>query len=177
MKLQIPYETAEERGVFLELEVDDSNLAGSFIPQEQEELADVPGAVMAAVENPIGGKKLSELLTNAKKVAIITENQFRQAPIKKILPLLIKKIKDAGASINIVIGCGKVPALSQEEIVEKLGSEVVNCEGVEVFCNDVSQADNYVFKGISRAGTPVWVHKKVAEADAIVTLSTTQATL
>jgi nickel-dependent lactate racemase len=41
----------------------------------------------------------------------------------------------------------------------------------------VSQTDGYVFRGITSAGTPVWIHRKVAEADVILTVSTTQATL
>ncbi|MDN5345151.1 MAG: lactate racemase, partial [Clostridia bacterium] len=176
MLLKVPYETAEERGVFLELEVEDKNLAGSFVPEEQQPLPDLKEAVAAAVENPIGSKKLSELLAGAKKVTIITENQFRQAPVREMLPVLIEKAKNAGAAVTIVIGCGKVPALSAAEIAEKLGEDIVK-SGVEVYCNDVSQADNYVFKGITTAGTPVWIHRKVAEADVILTVSTTQATL
>lgn len=176
MKLRVPYETAEDRGVFLELEVDEKNLVASFVPQEQPALPSVAKAVAEAVENPIGSKKLSELLVGAKKVTIITENQFRQAPVQEVLPVLIEKAKNAGAEVTIVIGCGKVPALSPEEIEEKLGSDIVK-SGIEVYCNDVSKPENYVFKGVTSAGTPVWIHRKVAEADVIVTVSTTQATL
>ncbi|MBE3572347.1 MAG: DUF2088 domain-containing protein [Moorella humiferrea] len=176
MKLQVPYETAEDRGVFLELEVEEKNLAGSFIPHEQPSLPSIAKAVAEAVENPVGSKKLSELLVGAKKVTIITENQFRQAPVREVLPVLIEKAKNAGAQVTIVIGCGKVPALSAEEIEEKLGHDIVE-SGIEVYCNDVSKPENYVFKGITSAGTPVWIHRKVAEADVILTVSTTQATL
>jgi nickel-dependent lactate racemase len=176
MRLQVPYETAEERGVVLELDVDEKNLAGSFVPAQQPVLSDIKGAVAAAVENPVSGKKLSELLAGAKKVTIITENQFRQAPVREILPVLIARAKEAGAAVTVVIGCGKVPALSEAEIAAKLGKDIVN-SGVSVYCNDVSQADNYVFKGITSAGTPVWIHRQVAEADVILTVSTTQATL
>jgi nickel-dependent lactate racemase len=176
MTLKIPYETAEERGVFLELDVAQENLVASFVPREQAALADIRQAVSAALENPIGGKKLSELLAEARKVTIITENQFRQAPTREILPVLIDKARKAGAAVTIVIGCGKVPPLSASEIVEKLGADVVG-SGVEIYSNDVSQTDGYVFKGVTSAGTPVWIHRKVAEADVILTISTTQATL
>ena len=130
----------------------------------------------AAVENPIGSKKLSELLAEAKKVTIITENQFRQTPVREIIPVLIEKARKVGAAVSIVVGCGKVPALSPQELEEKLGKDVVQ-SGAEIYCNDVSQADNYVFKGITSAGTPLWIHRKVAEADVILTIGTTQATL
>jgi nickel-dependent lactate racemase len=175
-KIKIPYETAEDKGVFLDLELDERNLAAAFIPEEQPVIQDICGAVAKAVEKPVAGKRLSEILLGAKKVTIITENQFRQAPVTEIVPYLLEQIKAAGATARIVIGCGKVPALSPEEIAEKFGPEVVN-SGVEIYCNDVSKPENYVYKGITKSGVAVSVHKAVAEADVILTVSTTQATL
>src|SRR5664280_3023646 len=84
--LKIPYETTDDRGTFLELKVGSKNLVQSFIPAEQPPLVDLMDDVAKAVENPIGGKKLSELLTGARKVAIITENQYRGAPVTEIVP-------------------------------------------------------------------------------------------
>ncbi len=173
--LKIPYETAEERGVYLDLEVDQKNLAASFIPDEDKELPDFLSAVLEAVENPVEGKKFSELIGPGKKVTFITENQFRAADVSKVLPALVKKAKDAGAEVAVVIGCGKVPALNEEEIKEKLGEEVAT--SVPVYCNDVSQKDNYRYLGITSAGTPLWVHKVVTDADVKIALNTTQATL
>jgi nickel-dependent lactate racemase len=175
-KIRIPYETAEDRGVFLDLTLDGGNLVAAFVPEEQTGIKDIRGAVAAAVENPVAGRKLSAILPGAKKVTIITENQFRQAPVTEIIPFLLQQIKAAGATAKIVIGCGKVPPLSPEEIAEKLGPEVV-ASGVEVHCNDVSKPENYVFKGITSAGVAVSVHKAVADADVIITIATTQATL
>jgi nickel-dependent lactate racemase len=175
-KIRIPYETAEERDKYLDLELEKRNLVAAFIPDEPAAIQNLLGAVTKAVENPVAGKKLSQILSGAKKVTIITENQFRQAPVPKIVCYLLQQIKGAGATATIVIGCGKVPALSPEEIAEKLGPEVVN-SGVEIYCNDVTQTGNYVYKGITRSGVAVSVHKAVAEADVILTVATTQATL
>lgn len=175
-KLRIPFETAEDRGVYLDLEVDRDKLVAAFIPDEQPGLKDIGAAAAKAVEQPVAGKKLSEILRGAAKVTIITENQFRQAPVQEILPYLLQQVKAAGASAQIVIGCGKVPPLSAEEIAEKFGAEVA-ASGVPIHCNDVSKPENYVFKGITKAGVAVSVHRAVAEADVVVTIATTQATL
>jgi len=59
-------------------------------------------------------------------LTFITENQFRAAPARDMLPLLVEKAKQARCDISIIIGCGKVPPLSQEEIEEKLGKELAN---------------------------------------------------
>src|ERR1039458_3237974 len=84
--LKIPYETTDDRDKFLELKVGSKNLVQSFIPREQPPLVDLMSDVVKAAENPIGGKKLSELLAGARKVAIITENQYRGAPVTEIVP-------------------------------------------------------------------------------------------
>ncbi len=175
--LQIPYETAEETGVTLSLDVPDENLARSFLAKEPPAIRDVKNAFMEAVENPVGGgKKFSQLIGAGKKIVFITENQFRATPANLILPPLVKMAKDSGAEVAVAIGCGKVPPLSPEEIEEKLGKDLMRM-GVPVACNDVSNSDQYAFIGNTSAGTPLWVLKQVAEADAVITISTTQATL
>ena len=174
--IQVPYDTAEKMGVFLNLEVADRNLVASFVPEEPSALPDLAGAAAYAVEHPLGSKPLSELVRKGDKVVIITENQFRAAPAAAILPELFERIKSAGAQVSIAIGTGKVPALSPEEIEEKLGKEIVET-GVSVVCNDISQPENYVLQGITSRGVPVFVLKKVAEADVLISIATTQATL
>jgi nickel-dependent lactate racemase len=174
--LKVPYQALEDRDMFLSLDVDQKNLVETFIPTEQPPLADLTERLAEAVENPIGGKKLSELLGRGKKVTIITENQFRQAPANQVIQWLLAEIRKAGATPTIVIACGKMAVLSPEAIEEKLGREVVR-SGVEICCNDVKKSENYLFKGITSFGVAVWVHRKVAEADTIITVSTTQATL
>ena len=174
--LRVPYETTHDRGKFVDLKINRENLIRSFIPKEPLPLPDLMANVMRAVENPISGKKLSELLAGARKVAIITENQFRGGPVTQILPWLLAQVRNAGATPVILIGCGKMAVLAPDAIERKLGSEVVQ-SGVEIYCNDVKQRDNYAYMGTTSFGVAVWVHRKVAEADVIITISTTQATL
>jgi nickel-dependent lactate racemase len=116
------------------------------------------------------------LIGSGVKVSFITENQFRSAPAHKFLLPLLRRAVDAGSEVSVAIGCGKVPPLSPEEIEERLGKEVVDM-GVPIQCNDVSQPENYKFIGNTTAGTPLWVLKSVADADVVITISTTQATL
>ncbi|MBC7223828.1 MAG: DUF2088 domain-containing protein [Anaerolineae bacterium] len=175
-KIQVPYETAEESGVFLELEVPDANLVQSFVPQEPPPLPDVAAAAAYAVEHPLGTKPLSQLVRKGDRVVIITENQFRAAPAREILPPILELLRSAGAEVSIAIGNGKVPPLSPEEMEEKLGKEVVE-SGIPIVCNDVSKPENYVFLGVTSRGIPIFVLKEVAQAALKVTISTTQATL
>lgn len=175
-KIQVPFETAEEKGIFLDLEVPDRNLVGSFIPREAQTLADVAGATAYAIEHPLESKPFSKIVRRGDKVVIITENQFRAAPAHQILPPILEAIRSLGAEVRIVIGNGKVPPLSTEEIQHKLGKGVVS-SGIAIECNDVSKPENYAFLGTTSRGVPLFVLKSVAQADVRLTISTTQATL
>ncbi|MEJ2715912.1 MAG: lactate racemase domain-containing protein, partial [Deltaproteobacteria bacterium] len=66
--LRVPFETAEERGTHLELNVPDKNLVRSFIPEEPPPLVDVGEAARYAVENPLGSKPLSALVRPGMRV-------------------------------------------------------------------------------------------------------------
>lgn len=176
MKIRVPYETAEERGVVLELEVPDANLTNQFIPKEPAAVPDLARAVENAIDKPVAGLGFREAVKKGNKVVLIVENQFRAAPVDGVLPLLIKRIRDAGAEARVVIANGKVPALSQEEIAHRVGKQVVDA-GITISCNDASNPDRYSFVGVTTAGTPLWILKEVREADVVITISTTQATL
>ncbi len=173
---KIPFETAEETGVNLEIDIPEKNLLKAFIPKEPGPLANLDEEVQKAVSSPVNGKPFTELIGRDKKVVFVTENQFRAAPAAEILLPLVKKAVEAGSRVSIVIACGKVSALGPEEIRERVGSEVVDM-GIPVCCNDVGKPENYSYLGTTSAGTPLFVLKEVTEADSVITISTTQATL
>ena len=174
--LNAPFESAETLGATLPLSIPDTCKLLEFIPNEPEPLKDPAQALLDAVEAPVGGKKLSELIAGGKSVVLMIENQFRAAPTEILLLPLVKKLQAAGCTVKIVIGSGKVGPLSEEEIRVKLGDELYGYH-LPVCSNDVSLTDNYVFKGVSTRGIPIWVHKWVDEAEIKITLGTTQATL
>ena len=101
--IQVPYETAEERGNNLALQIPDQNLVRSFIPSEPPPLADVAGAARYGVENPPDSKPLSALVKSGMNVVIITENQFRAAPANLILPSIIEIVEKAGGKPCIAL--------------------------------------------------------------------------
>jgi len=174
--LKVPYETAKETGAYLNLKVPDKNLKIQFIPDERKPVLNLVAAVQEAMESPIGGFKFSDLLRRKRKITFIVENQFRAAPARDIFPILVEKAREAGCSVSIIIGNAALPPLTPEEIEKKLGSPMVQ-SAIPIFCNDAGNPEQYRYIGITRAGTPVFIHRVVAEADAIVTLSTTQSTI
>src|SRR5208337_4052671 len=115
-----------------------------------------------AIEHPLDSKPLSRMIRKGDKVTIITENQFRAAPTDRMLPPILETIRKAGGSPTIVIGNGKVPALTPEEIEHKLGKGILSAE-IPIFCNDVSKPENYAFAGVTTRGIPLFVLKVVME--------------
>jgi nickel-dependent lactate racemase len=176
VNLRIPYETAEIPGAYLELEVPDKNLWVKCIPQEPEPIQNLTNVIEKSIESPIEGTKFSELTGRNKKLTFIVENQFRAAPVRDILPHMIEKAMQAGCEISIFIGNAALPPLSPEEVDKKLGSTVVK-SGIPIHCNDLNQPEQYRYMGTTRAGTPLFIHRVVADSDVIVTISTTQSTI
>jgi len=174
--LKIPYETAEEIGTYLKLDVPGKNLQIQCVPKEPKPIQNLAKAVNQAVEFPTKGEKFSELVKKCTKLTFIVENQFRAAPARFILPVLLKKVKQKDCDISIVIGCGKQPPLNPEELEKKLGKDLATGP-ISIVCNDVSRPEQYRDVGVTRAGTPLFVHEAVVNADLVVTISTTQATL
>jgi lactate racemase len=140
-KIRVPFETPEESGVYLDLEVPDQNLIQSFIPQEPLPVADVTKAAAYAMEHPLASKPLSKLIRRGQRVVIITENQFRAAPAHLVLPPILETIKAAGAEPLIVIGTAKVPPPSPPELEHMLGKKVTG-SGIPIVCNDVTKPEN-----------------------------------
>lgn len=174
--VKVPYETAEERGVTLDLMIPETCKLLKFIPNELPALSDAAIAVVDAVENPVGSKKFSELIGKDKTVLFMIENQFRAAPVDVLLPPLVKMAQDAGSEVKIIIATGKVGPLNEDEIKEKIGP-ILYEQKIPITCNPINDYDLYTFKGVTGRGTPLWVHNWVAEADVKVTIGTTQATL
>ena len=174
--LKVPFETAEDVGSILELNVPDNIYVKDFTPKELPPLADPAAEVLRAVESPVESPAFSKLIQGGKTVVFMIENQFRAAPANLLLPGLVEMVKKAGGNAKIVIGCGKVPPLSDEEIKEKIGAALFD-SGIPVFCNDVSKEENYTLLGITKKGIPLWLHNEVVQSDVKVTVGTTQATL
>ena len=78
--------------------------------------------------------------------------------------------------LSIVVGCGALPPLNPQEMEKKLGPDLMK-SGIPILCNDVNVPEQFRYLSTTKAGTPVFVHEQVADADVIITVSTTQATV
>src|SRR5438046_6632659 len=185
MKLRIPFESLDpltiggaddESKVYreeLELEVPDANLLAAIYPDEPEPVANATEAARAALEAPVSGPRFSELLARARRVAVVVDNQFRPTPTSKLLPAVLDAIEAAGVEAVVVCANGKVFPMSESDVDQKLGREnLARMErlGIAFHQNEPRNAEAYAYVGVSSRGTPVWLHREVAQSDLKITI-------
>jgi nickel-dependent lactate racemase len=119
-------------------------------------------SIQRAIRNPIGCSDLRSLVRKSDKVMIITTDNTRHCPDNRILPVILEELETVlpRRNITIVVALGLHPPLNQDELVAKLGSEIV--ENYIVKNHNPGQA---IRLGITSRGNPVEVNAEVVEAD------------
>ena len=158
MKLEIGFGTNPQI-----VEIPDRNLTDILLPNKVSVQAKGEIAVIGALQNPIGSKKLSEMVHPGQKVAIITSDVTRPVPSYKILPLIVGELEKAGVGprdITVVFALGSHRKQTPDEMRRLVGEEVYS----KVRCVD-GDAEDFIHMGKTRLGTPVDVTRVVAQAD------------
>ncbi|MBT4428279.1 MAG: DUF2088 domain-containing protein, partial [Rhodospirillaceae bacterium] len=163
----------------IEIDIPSDNLVAVIEPDEPASLPNVTEAAAQALENPQSGPRFSEMIGPDKSLAIIIDNQFRPTPASKILPAIFDAIEKHGVKdARVVCANGKVFTMSESDTEKKLGKEnMARMErlGIPFFQNEPREEDMYVFKGVTSRGTPVWLHKEVANSDVKLSVGQTQS--
>ncbi len=164
MKMQLKYGKGK-----LYFEIDAKNYMGTLLPNEKEHGLTGKDEVIRALENPIGTKRLSQIVSKGETVAIVTSDITRPMPSKTVLPLVIGELKSAGIEeedISVVFALGSHRRHSEEEKRMLAGDEIFESR-INLLDSDPSDC---VKLGVCRNGTPVDIFRPVAEADRVVCL-------
>ena len=142
------------------------NFLGSIEPKEKEGVPDAVLEIKRALNEPIGSKKLDEIVKPEDKVAIVVDDATRPAPSHLMVPPLLEELNNAGVkdeNITIIFACGTHKAVTREEAVKLLGEAVLN--RVKTLSHDC-KASNLVYVGTTKKyGTKVYLNRVFAEAD------------
>ncbi|SRR6056297_581723 len=164
MKMELKYGKSK-----LYFEIDSKNHLGTLLPNEKENGLRGKDEVRRALENPIGTKRLREIVSKGEKVAIVTSDITRPMPSKTVLPVVLEELKSAGIEeedITVVFALGSHRGHSEEEKRMLAGDEIFE-SGVKLIDSD---PDDCVNLGVCSNRTPVDIFKPVANADRIVCL-------
>ena len=142
------------------------NFLGSIEPKEKEGVPDAVLEIKRALNEPIGSKRLDEIVKPEDKVAIVVDDATRPAPSHLMVPPLLEELNNAGVkdeNITIIFACGTHKAVTREEAVKLLGEAVLN--RVKTLSHDC-RASNLVYVGTTKKyGTKVYLNRVFAEAD------------
>ncbi|MDU2688645.1 nickel-dependent lactate racemase [Paeniclostridium sordellii] len=124
--------------------------------------------VKKALENPIESKTLEELVKDKKDVVIITSDHTRPVPSRITLPIILNKIRNSNPDIDIkiIISTGCHRPSTREELVYKMGEEIVDKENIIMhFAND---EESMVKVGKLPSGGDLIVNKAIMETDLLI---------
>ncbi len=117
-----------------------------------------------ALENPIGTKKLSEIV-NAKKngkIIIVVDDHTRDAPTEKMLDALIEDLgEEHREKVTLLVACGTHAPPTEEELKRVLGKHFYQ---FNVLIHDCDAKD-LVYLGTTSRGTPVTLNRNYVKAD------------
>lgn len=150
----------------LELEIPEKNISGIILPSEPETKEDAETLIKAALKNPLGSKRLSELVNPESKIAVIVSDVTRPTPSAKILPPLLEELYLGGAkpeNITIVFALGLHRKQTEAESKKLVGSEIY--EKIRCIQHDTTHCRRI---GKTNRETPIEVLEEVLDSDVVV---------
>jgi len=145
------------------LDIDEKNLLGILSPNSVETDAGGMEEVKRAMREPVGSKRLKDIVKAGEKIVIITSDITRPMPSKLVLPEVLSELFLADVDpkdISIVFGLGSHRKHTEEEKKYLVGEAVYK----KIQCID-SNVNECVHCGTTSSGTPVDVFRPVVEAD------------
>jgi len=159
MKLSIPYGKD-----MVDFEVPQPNLMGVFLPKNIPGADDESKAIRDALLNPIDSKPLPEIAKRKNRIVIISTDVTRLTKDHLIVPSILKVLAQAGVGeerIEVIIGRGQHREMTEEEVEQKLGRDILDRVTVVQHNPDGSHVDF----GATRRSNRVLVNSEVARAD------------
>ena len=154
------------------IEIPDENLLAVLeAPETPKTSGGAAELIKKAIENPVESQTLEMLVDSKARVAIVVDDITRPTPTKLILEVLLKKLYHLSIKkdrINIIIANGLHRETTANEKAMIVGQEVL--EKISVSDNRAREKQCFKFLGSTQMGTPIYVNKRVAEADLIITI-------
>jgi nickel-dependent lactate racemase len=115
-----------------------------------------------ALQNPIGTKKLKEIVKSKKdaEIVIVVDDHTRDAPTEKMLDCLIEEIGHRDR-ITLLVACGTHAPPNEGDLKTILGKHRSHFDILIHNCD----ADDLVYVGTTSRGTPVSLNRTYVDAD------------
>ena len=142
------------------------NFFGSIEPKEKAGVQDSETEIERALREPIGSKRIDEIVKPEHKVAIVIDDSTRKTPSKLMLKPVISELNKAGVkdeNILIIFGCGTHREVTHDEAVKIIGPELIDrIKTISHRCKD----ENLVYVGTTKShGNKIYLNREFTEAD------------
>ncbi len=130
--------------------------------------------LLERVQKPTGCGPLDQLVSRNDKVLILIEDNTRNTPLKKILPVLVDYLERIGIgaqNVELLTAPGTHRVMTEAEIIEKVGEDAA--ASVKKSHHDFRDSEALIDLGGVQAGDyeiPIQINKKVTEFDFIIGL-------
>lgn len=121
-------------------------------------------ALQEALDRPVETPPLAEVARGRRNAVIAVEDLTRPARLDAVLPTILTALENSGIAsrdIRIVIGVGAHAPMNRDELIKKLGRDVVR--RYDVFNHH--PYEDLVDLGVSERGVPIHINRHFAEAD------------
>ena len=153
------------------IEFPQEKLVGVFAPKETSGVENARAEIKSALENPIGSKRLKDIVKSKDRIAIVIDDITRPLPSQEILSPLIDELTLLGIKekdITIIIATGLHRKLTKQEISTLVGKEAAH--RIKVINHDPYDGENLVYLGQTSRGSEIYINKAFLEADVKILL-------
>lgn len=167
MRIDLPYGTDGA----ISVDVPDKNLLGILSALKMGGLKNQVQAAKEGIRNPVGTRRLKDMVSKESKVAVIVNDATRPNIEKTVAPVVMDELREGGVSddnVIFVIANGAHRLATQEEIISKLG---LLAEGAKIVNHDAKR-DDMVDLGRTSLGSNAKINARVAKADVKVAIGT-----
>jgi nickel-dependent lactate racemase len=159
-KIQIPYGSKQ-----IELDIEDAELLDieeedSRSPATIENM----GVIRRALQNPIGTKRLREIVNTKKdeEIVIVVDDHTRDTPTEIMLDALIEELgEDLKDNITLLVACGTHEPPTDADLRRFLG-KYFDHHNFKIHDCD---AEDQVYVGTTSRGAPVRLNRSYVDAD------------
>ncbi len=125
--------------------------------------------VKESLKKPVGVKPLAGMRLKGKNIVIIVDDNTRPTPVYKFFHLILEALKKSGANLKnttVIPALGIHTAMTEDEMAEKIGPK--NLKQLHWENHDAFDIKNNYFFGNTGRNTPVYLNRRLKEADLIV---------
>ena len=126
------------------------------------------------LDRPIGCAPLRSLISTQDRILILVEDNTRNTPVKRILPVLLEYLEKADVplgNVEILTAPGTHRVMTEKELSEKIGEGIAR--KIRVSQHDFRDPEAILDLGavqVASSRIPVQVNRKVLEADFLIGL-------